>query len=61
MRLDHLLSKEMDSKGCYVVKLSRNARNAKRRLGISSELKVKKLAGGDALMGHTRTHPEHEG
>ena len=22
---------------------------------------IKKSAGGDALMGHTRTHPEHEG
>ena len=30
MKLDHLLSKEMDSKGCYVVKLSRNARNTKK-------------------------------
>ena len=46
MRLDHLLSKEMDSKGCYVVNLSG---------------KDKKFAGGDALMGDTRTHPEHDG
>ena len=46
MRLDHLLSKEMDSKGCYVVNLSR---------------KEKIFAGGDALMGDTRTHPEHDG
>ena len=26
MRLDHLLSKEMDSKGCYVVKLFKRKR-----------------------------------
>ena len=47
MRLDHLLSKEK-SKGCIVVKLSR-------------ETLIMKDSGGDALRGHTRSHPEHDG
>ena len=45
MRLDHLLSKEK-SKGWIAVDLSRWK---------------KEYSGGDALMGHTRSHPEHEG
>ena len=45
VRLDHLLSKEK-SKGCIAGQLLRQ---------------LKKDSGGDALMGHTRSHPEHEG
>ena len=45
MRLDHLLSKERISKGWIAVDLSRTDKNS----------------GGDALKGHTRPHPEHDG
>ena len=34
---------------------------AKRRGGGVARKDKYKLAGGDALMGHTRTHPEHDG
>ena len=45
MRLDHLLSKEK-SRGCVVVQL----------------LMVQLIfSGDDALRGHTRSHPEHDG
>ena len=46
MRLDHLLSKEM-SKGWNAVWVLRKLDT--------------KLSGGDALRGHTRSHPEHDG
>lgn len=50
MRLDHLLSKEMEEVRnvvyCSVIKA------VKSRITVS---------GGDALRGNTRTHPEHDG
>ena len=46
VRLDHLLSKEMEeSKGCITVQMLRHLQ----------------FSGGDALRGHTRSHPEHDG
>ena len=48
MRLDHLLSKEEEVGVGYTVWVSRR-------------LDIKESSGGDALMGHTRTHPEHDG
>ena len=49
MRLDHLLSKEeeVEDQMCFTVELSRKE-------NIES-------SGGDALRGHTRSHPEHDG
>ena len=49
MRLDHLLSKGKSRviEMCFTVELSRQLNN-----GIS---------GSDALRGHTRSHPEHDG
>ena len=47
MRLDHLLSKEK-SKGWIAV-------------GLPKRQTKKEDSGGDALTGHTRSHPEHEG
>ena len=47
MRLDHLLSKEEVGAG-YAVK-------------FSGELENQDISGVDALMGHTRSHPEHDG
>ena len=49
MRLDHLLSKEEEVRVviyCLVIKA------VKSLIAIS---------GGDALEGHTRSHPEHDG
>jgi hypothetical protein len=48
VRLDHLLSKE-EEVGVVIL--------------FSCQIKKnnKKISGGDALRGHTRSHPEHEG
>ena len=46
MRLDHLLSKEEEVKVVLLLSCQR--------------LKIK-YSGGDALRGHTRSHPEHDG
>ena len=48
MRLDHLLSRE-ESKGWFVIEHS------------MLEKVNKEISGGDALRGHTRSHPEHDG
>ena len=47
MRLDHLLSKKQSKRlsHCSVIKGN----------------KIDFFAGGDALRGHTRSHPEHDG
>ena len=45
MRLDHLLSKEEEVRVLYTVESL-----------IGSE-----YSGADALRGHTRSHPEHDG
>lgn len=49
MRLDHLLSKEKSRviEMCFTVELSRKLNND--------------ISGSDALRGHTRSHPEHDG
>ena len=49
MRLDHLLSKEeeVEQRMCFTVELSRKLN--------------KDISGSDALRGHTRSHPEHDG
>ena len=49
MRLDHLLSKEEEVR--YVVYC----------LVIKAVKSLITTAGGDAVKGHTRTHPEHDG
>ena len=54
MRLDHLLSREEVGVGL----LSRCRRESPR--GAEEETS-KEDSGGDALTGHTRSHPEHEG
>ena len=46
MRLDHLLSREEVEKMCFTVELSRKDIEA---------------SGADAVGGHTRSHPEHDG
>ena len=45
MRLDHLLSKE----------------EKVRVLRTVESLRIQNLSGVDALRGHTRSHPEHDG
>ena len=48
MRLDHLLSKEkVGVVVCYLV--------------IKAVKSLINISGGDALRGHTRSHPEHDG
>ena len=46
MRLDHLLSKEEEVRVLYTVE---------------SLIEVQKDSGADAVGGHTRSHPEHDG
>ena len=46
MRLDHLLSKERISTACVLLFRGQWLLN---------------ISGGDALRGHTRSHPEHDG
>ena len=46
VRLDHLLSKEEEVRVLYTVQVSRE---------------TQKDPGADALMGNTRSHPEHDG
>ena len=75
MRLDHLLSKGM-SKGWNAVwvlrKLNMNLHKFGRHceamsgkqlcvLQLRSERSEETYSGGDALRGHTRSHPEHDG
>lgn len=50
MRLDHLLSKEEEVRVLYTVQFSDYEKSRKQ-----------KISGGDALRGHTRSHPEHDG
>ena len=49
MRLDHLLSKE-ESRGWFIVEFSKFRKS-----------KYRNTSGGDAIRGHTRSHPEHDG
>ena len=55
MRLDHLLSKEEEVEERKVLFSYEGLSGAKRRENF------KKISGGDAFRGHTRTHPEHDG
>ena len=61
MRLDHLLSKEEKrSRGYFTVELS--GRKPEAGKGVEGRQEDNEEdAGGDALMGNTRTHPEHDG
>ena len=58
MRLDHLLSKRK-SKGWIAVDLSRG--KSKKETETEETETEHKTSGVDALMGNTRTHPEHDG
>ena len=57
MRLDHLLSKEEEVDVGYTVQLSKLQTGTM----LKSNSLCKKISGGDALRGHTRSHPEHDG
>ena len=52
MRLDHLLSREEEVRVLSTVESLILAGKPRKRAEIS---------GADALMGNTRTHPEHDG
>ena len=57
MRLDHLLSKEEE--------VEEKPAKAEHYLIIQvdwiRQINMEHLSGGDALRGHTRSHPEHDG
>ena len=68
MRLDHLLSKETEEVGVALLlicqgQIKKRIMNwwlcAKRIAGEG--IQNKNTSGGDALGGHTRSHPEHDG
>ena len=75
MRLDHLLSKRDEVKvvlllSCqgtdraFVSERRRGQRSPGRSCGAASNIfcvAKDNISGADALMGHTRTHPEHDG
>ena len=53
MRLDHLLSKEeeVEEQKYYLII----------QVDWIRQINMEHLSGGDALRGHTRSHPEHDG
>ena len=52
MRLDHLLSKEEEVRVLDTVESL---------ILAECQERAKEISGADALMGNTRTHPEHDG
>ena len=75
MRLDHLLSKEKEEVGVVLLsscqgvhKIWTNDNRMKLTFLVAcaqsaslSRNKQFNISGGDALRGHTRSHPEHDG
>ena len=69
MRLDHLLSKEMGEVGVALLLICQRGKSRKRIMNwwlcvkriTGEEIRNKNTSGGDALGGHTRSHPEHDG
>ena len=59
MRLDHLLSKEEEVRVARVLKGEKNMFFF--TTGFARADPANKFGGGDALMGNTRSHPEHDG
>ena len=60
MRLDHLLSKDeevgvLDTVECFMKGAGRTEES------VSAQFMVHEASGADALKGHTRSHPEHDG
>ena len=66
VRLDHLLSKEMEEVGvgllliCQRGKSKEDGGECAKRI-TSQDIFTNKISGGYALGGHTRSHPEHDG
>ena len=69
MRLDHLLSKETEEVGVALLLICQRGKSRKRIMNwwlcakriAGEEIRNKNISGGDALGGHTRSHPEHDG
>ena len=69
MRLDHLLSKETEEVGVALLLICQRGKSRKRIMNwwlcakriAGEEIRNKNASGGDALGGHTRSHPEHDG
>ena len=66
MRLDHLLSKEMGEVGVALLLICQRGKSKEdgcecaKRI-TSQDIFINNTSGGDALGGHTRSHPEHDG
>ena len=66
MRLDHLLSKEMEEVGVVLLLICQRGKSKEdggecaKRI-TSQDIFINKTSGGYALGGHTRSHPEHDG
>ncbi len=58
MRLDHLLSKEEEVEEREALFNYEGSWSASEKM---CERKLKRISGGDASGGHTRSHPEHDG
>ena len=66
MRLDHLLSKEMEEVGVVLLLICQRGKSKEDGGGCakritSQDVFINKISGGYALGGHTRSHPEHDG
>ena len=65
MRLDHLLSKEDGSSRVQSSRINPTKTEKVRVVVCYLVIKAVKslinISGGDALRGHTRSHPEHDG
>ena len=62
MRLDHLLSKEEKVRVVLLFGYQvHTARDSRGKRTWQYEIENLNISGGDALWGHTRSHPEHDG
>ena len=64
MRLDHLLSKEEEVEIVSLFSCQKaTVFNKETLFSLGSKIphQVFTVSGGDAVRGHTRTHPEHDG
>ena len=63
-RNDESLLSRVDTKTQTYKRCNRDRKNEAFEVGNKRKtpiMKVPEISGGDALMGHTRSHPEHDG
>ena len=61
MRLDHLLSKEKEEVRVELLLICKGGTFGRNEVSSNGSAKQILFSGGDALRGHTRSHPEHDG